>query len=171
MGRTWLRPLAEHGAELDRPGGETWRDDVPLCTAYPRRRSRCRGGPRGERPESRCRTSPTDPQGGAGPVGADFAGVLGGSPEGSLLHHAAWVGDAALVTRLLTREPTRKNRPRPVLRRPGRPTARRPTLSRAATTSPWPSPSAGPATRSTPSSSRWPRVRPTSGSRSAPSET
>jgi hypothetical protein len=34
-------------------------------------------------------------------VGPDFRGVVGGSPEGSLLQHAAWVGDAALVERLL----------------------------------------------------------------------
>ena len=29
-----LRLLAEHGAELDRPGGETWRGEVPLRTPY-----------------------------------------------------------------------------------------------------------------------------------------
>ena len=34
-------------------------------------------------------------------VGPDFRGVVGGSPEGSLLQHAAWVGDAAVVQRLL----------------------------------------------------------------------
>jgi hypothetical protein len=34
-------------------------------------------------------------------VGPGFRGVVGGSPEGSLLEHAAWVGDAALVERLL----------------------------------------------------------------------
>ena len=36
-------------------------------------------------------------------VGPDFRGVVGGSPEGSLLHHAAWVGDAQLVRLLLDR--------------------------------------------------------------------
>jgi ankyrin repeat protein len=36
-------------------------------------------------------------------VGADFAGVVGGSPRGTLLHHAAWVGDAELVRELLRR--------------------------------------------------------------------
>ena len=34
-------------------------------------------------------------------VGVDFRGVVGGSPEGTLLHHAAWVGDPDVVARLL----------------------------------------------------------------------
>jgi ankyrin repeat protein len=34
-------------------------------------------------------------------VGPSFRGVVGGSPEGTLLHHAAWVGSPVLVTRLL----------------------------------------------------------------------
>jgi hypothetical protein len=34
-------------------------------------------------------------------VGPGFRGVVGGSPEGTLVEHAAWVGDAALVERLL----------------------------------------------------------------------
>jgi ankyrin repeat protein len=33
-GPDFLRLLAAHGADLDRPGGETWRGDVPLRTAY-----------------------------------------------------------------------------------------------------------------------------------------
>jgi hypothetical protein len=33
-GPEFLRLLAEHGAEVDRPGGETWRGDVPLRTPY-----------------------------------------------------------------------------------------------------------------------------------------
>ena len=32
-------------------------------------------------------------------VGPGFAGVVGGSPEGTLLHHAAWVGDPDVVAR------------------------------------------------------------------------
>jgi ankyrin repeat protein len=36
-------------------------------------------------------------------VGPHFRGVVGGSPEGTLLHHAAWVGDAGLVRLLLAR--------------------------------------------------------------------
>ena len=36
-------------------------------------------------------------------VGAGFSGVVGGSPPGTLLHHAAWVGDVELVRRLLER--------------------------------------------------------------------
>lgn len=34
-------------------------------------------------------------------VGPDFHGVVGGSPDMPLLCHAAWVGDPAVVTRLL----------------------------------------------------------------------
>jgi len=34
-------------------------------------------------------------------VGPGFRGVVGGSPEGTLLHHAAWVGDPGLVRTLL----------------------------------------------------------------------
>jgi hypothetical protein len=33
-GPEFLRLLAQHGADLDRPGGETWRGDVPLRTPY-----------------------------------------------------------------------------------------------------------------------------------------
>ena len=34
-------------------------------------------------------------------VGPNFRGVVGGSPEGTLLHHAAWVANADLVAELL----------------------------------------------------------------------
>jgi len=134
-----VRLLAEHGADVDRPGGETWRGDVPLRTPYQHARLRARDDladtlaqlgasttvdpadaaveslARGERP-----TAPlperfdVDAQevvvlsalGGhveviVEAVGPGFRGVVGGSPEGSLLEHAAWVGDAALVERLL----------------------------------------------------------------------
>jgi hypothetical protein len=33
--------------------------------------------------------------------GVNFRGVVGGSPEGSLLQHASWVGSPELVRRLL----------------------------------------------------------------------
>jgi hypothetical protein len=36
-------------------------------------------------------------------VGPNFRGVVGGSPEGTLLHHAAWVGQPGLVRALLDR--------------------------------------------------------------------
>jgi ankyrin repeat protein len=36
-------------------------------------------------------------------VGPDFRGVVGGSPEGTLLHHAAWVGGSETVGALLAR--------------------------------------------------------------------
>ena len=36
-------------------------------------------------------------------LGPQFTGVVGGSPEGTLLHHAAWVGSPELVDRLLER--------------------------------------------------------------------
>ena len=34
-------------------------------------------------------------------AGRDFRGVVGGSPEGTLLHHAAWVGDPGAIATLL----------------------------------------------------------------------
>ncbi len=34
-------------------------------------------------------------------LGPDFRGVVGGSPEGSLLQHVAWVGKPALAQQLL----------------------------------------------------------------------
>jgi ankyrin repeat protein len=36
-------------------------------------------------------------------VGVDFAGVVGGSPEGTLLHHASWLGEVGAVRTLLAR--------------------------------------------------------------------
>ena len=34
-------------------------------------------------------------------LGPNFAGVVGGSPEGTLLHHAAWMGNPGVVGELL----------------------------------------------------------------------
>ena len=134
-----VRLLAAHGADLDRPGGETWRGSVPLRTPYRHARLRARDDvaatladlgastevdpadaaveslARGERPTTVVPEAPdVDAQevivlaalGGhldvvVETVGAGFRGVVGGSPEGSLVEHAAWVGDAALVERLL----------------------------------------------------------------------
>jgi ankyrin repeat protein len=136
-----LRLLVEHGADVDQPGGETWRGDVPLRTPYQHAVLRGRAdvadtlaelgaatdvGPadlavgavaRGERPAT---PLPADPDVDVQEVliltalfehpdlvvdlaGPDFRGVVGGSPEGTLLHHAAWVGNAGLVRRLLER--------------------------------------------------------------------
>jgi ankyrin repeat protein len=136
-----VRLLAERGADLDRPGGETWRGDVPLRTAYQHAVLRGRDDlaevlaelgadtrldpgdeavaalARGRRPQA---TLPQrlDPDGQEVVIltalrghadlvvdvaGADFRGVVGGSPAGTLLHHAAWVGQPALVARLLER--------------------------------------------------------------------
>jgi hypothetical protein len=36
-------------------------------------------------------------------LGTGFRGVVGGSPEGTLMHHAAWVGDPRVVGQLLAR--------------------------------------------------------------------
>jgi ankyrin repeat protein len=134
-----LQLLAERGAELDRPGGETWRGAVPLRTPYQHARLRNRTDAaqlladlgastdvaeedlavaavaHGAAPQSPLPADlDPDPQevlilaalrgqldAVVDAVGPDFAGVVGGSPKGSLLHHAAWVGDADLVTRLL----------------------------------------------------------------------
>jgi hypothetical protein len=134
-----VRVLAEHGADLDRPGGETWRGNIPLRTPYQHARLRGRDDVadtlaqlgastavdpadaaveslvRGERPTAPL-PEPLDVDqqevivlaalrgqldAVMDAVGPGFRGVVGGSPEGSLVEHAAWVGDAALVERLL----------------------------------------------------------------------
>jgi ankyrin repeat protein len=134
-----VRLLAEHGADVDRPGGETWRGNVPLRTPYQHARLRARNDladtlaqlgastavdPADAAVESLARGElPTTALAGAldvdqqevivlaalrghlaavvDAVGPGFRGVVGGSPEGTLVAHAAWVGDAALVERLL----------------------------------------------------------------------
>jgi ankyrin repeat protein len=134
-----VRLLAQHGADLDRPGGETWRGNVPLRTPYQHARLRARDDvaaalaelgasteldpadaaveslARGERPSTPLpETFDVDRQEAivlaalhghleavVDAVGPGFRGVVGGSPEGSLVEHAAWVGDSALVERLL----------------------------------------------------------------------
>ncbi len=131
--------LAAAGADLDRPGGETWRGDVPLRTPY--QHAVLRGKTdladllerlgaatdvdssdawvaqlaRGEEPQGDVPTSfdvdmqevviltalRMDAELVVRAVGIDFSGVVGGSPEGTLLHHACWVGSVDLVERLL----------------------------------------------------------------------
>jgi hypothetical protein len=140
-GPEFLRLLAEHGAELDRPGGETWRGDVPLRTPYQHARLRGRADSAEALAELGASTevAPEDLAvaavvGGERPavplpaeldpdaqevlilaalrgrldavvdaVGVDFSGVVGGSPEGTLLHHAAWIGNPVVVRALLDR--------------------------------------------------------------------
>ena len=140
-GTEFLALLADRGAELDRPGGETWRGRVPLRTPYQHALLRNRAEEarllagqgaatdvaaadlavaavaRGERPEAPLPDAlDPDPQevlilaalrgeldAVVDAVGPDFAGVVGGSPNGSLLHHAAWVGSPDVVRRLLAR--------------------------------------------------------------------
>jgi ankyrin repeat protein len=140
-GPDFLRLLAEHGADVDRPGGETWRGDVPLRTAYAHSALRNRTDnmralaelgattdvdsadlvvaeiARGENPSGPL-PDDLDPDAQEvlilsaleghldvviAAVGPSFRGVVGGSPEGTLLHHAAWVGNPDLVRALLER--------------------------------------------------------------------
>jgi ankyrin repeat protein len=140
-GPEFVELLAAHGADLDRPGGETWRGDVPLRTPYQHARLRGRDETakilaelgastavdpadeavealaRGERPRAALPDA-LDPDAQevivlaalrghlevvVDAVGPDFRGVVGGSPEGSLLHHAAWLGAPELVRELLGR--------------------------------------------------------------------
>ena len=134
-----LRLLAEHGADVDRPGGETWRGDVRLRTPYQHAVLRGRDDQtatlaslgaaadvsrddlavgavaRGERPPTALpATLDFDPQEVlvlaalrghlqlvVELVGPSFCGVVGGSPAGTLLHHAAWIGSAEVVRDLL----------------------------------------------------------------------
>src|SRR6185503_4172506 len=133
--------LVAHGADVDRPGGETWRGDVPLRTPY--QHAVLRGKDelaerlaqlgasteldpadaavasiaRGERPSTPL-PEPLDPdaqevivlaaQSGKlelvlDVVGTRFRGVVFGSPPGTLLHHAAWIGSVANAELLLER--------------------------------------------------------------------
>jgi ankyrin repeat protein len=140
-GPEFVRLLAEFGADLDRPGGETWRGNVPLRTPYQHALLRGRSDQaealaelgastdvdpadlavaavaRGERPDAPL-PDVLDPDAQetvilaalnrdldlvVGLVGPNFRGVVGGSPEGALLHHAAWVGRPDLVGDLLAR--------------------------------------------------------------------
>jgi len=140
-GPEFIRLLAEHGADLDRPGGETWRGRVPLRTPYQHAALRGRADrmealaalgastdvdpddlsvaavARGERPETPLPAT-LDPDAQEvlvlaalrghldivlDVVGPNFRGVVGGSPEGTLLHHAAWIGSPELVRELLAR--------------------------------------------------------------------
>jgi ankyrin repeat protein len=140
-GPEFLQLLVDHGAELDALGGETWRGDVPLRTAYAHAVLRNRvdnaellarlgastaidpadaavaAVARGERPsESVAFTMDPDRQevlilaalnghleAVTDIVGVNFSGVVGGSPEGTLLHHAAWMAKADVARELLTR--------------------------------------------------------------------
>lgn len=132
-----VRLLAEFGADVDRPGGETWRGHVPLRSPYRQAvlRNRrdlveelARLGASTEVPpedlavaavargEAATLPAELDPDaqevlilaalGGqldavVGAVGPGFRGVVGGSPPGTLLHHAAWIGTAAVARELL----------------------------------------------------------------------
>ena len=137
-GPEFVRLLHAHGADLDRPGGETWRGPVPLRTPYQHAVLRNRDDVAATLAELGASTevAPDDLavaararnenaelpaeldvdqqevlieavlRGRRDVVSVDFRGVVGGSPEGSLLQHAAWVGDAALVEYLLARGAT-----------------------------------------------------------------
>jgi ankyrin repeat protein len=133
--------LAARGADLDRPGGETWRGDVPLRTPYQHAVLRANDGVAAtlRRLGADTRVSAADAgvaalARGVAPaqplparldvdqqevlvlaalgghldavvdaVGVEFAGVVGGSPSGTLLHHASWVGAPEAVRALLAR--------------------------------------------------------------------
>jgi len=137
----FLRLLAEHGAELDRRGGEWSTPPEHWKTAYRNAVLRARDDlaavlaelgastdvepedvavaavVRGERPST---PLPAEPSPDAQEalilaalegrldlvvdlVGPGFFGHVGGGPPGTLLHHAAWVGNAAVVEELLRR--------------------------------------------------------------------
>jgi ankyrin repeat protein len=134
--------LVEHGADVDRPGGETWRGNVPLRTPYQHAVLRSRSDlaqtlvelgaetevapedlavaaiARGESPRTPLPDT-LDPdaqevlilaalrgsvEAVVHAVGPNFRGVVGGSPEGPLIAHAAWVGSPEVVRTLLARD-------------------------------------------------------------------
>ena len=188
--------LVSAGAEVDRPGGETWRGDVPLRTPY--QHAVLRGKDelakllaglgastdvdpadagvasiaRGERPtEPLPETLDPDAQEVivltalrgkldlvVDIVGPSFRGVVGGSPEGTLLHHAAWIGSPELVERLLAarrRSGRTVGRPSATRRSRGRCTGHSTTTCRIATSSGWQSAWSRPARRSSRSFSQF----------------
>jgi len=138
-GPEFVRLLAAHGGDVNRPGGETWRGNVPLRTPYQHARLRGRdelasvlaelGASTDVSPEDGAVSAlargerPTDPLPAAldpdaqevivfsalrghldavvDVVGPGFRGVVGGSPAGSLLQHASWLGDRDVVAALL----------------------------------------------------------------------
>jgi ankyrin repeat protein len=138
-GSEMIRLLARFGADVNRPGGESWRGDVPLRTPYQHAVLRARSDVASTLAELGASTEVANGDLGlahiaagelpAGPLpdeldpdaqevvtmaalsghldtvvcafGPDFRGVVGGSPEGGLLHHAAWVGSPQLVEALL----------------------------------------------------------------------
>ena len=139
-GPEFVRLLVEHGAELDRPGGEWSRPGESQHTAYQLAVRRGRddvaaaladlGASTALRPEDEAvaavargeqpaRPLPDEldpdarevlilsvlrpPHAALDLVEPNFRGAVGGSPAGTLLHHAAWVGDAELVRKLLER--------------------------------------------------------------------
>jgi ankyrin repeat protein len=150
-GPEFLQLLVDHGAELDALGGETWRGDVPLRTAYQHAVLRNRADnvellaklgasteidpvdasiaaiARGESPRWDIPSFVWDPDrqeviilaamngrldAVVEYVGTNFHGVVGGSPDGTLLHHAAWMAKADVVRELLRRgaDPDRTSR-------------------------------------------------------------
>lgn len=133
-GPEYLRLLVEHGAELEHRGGETWRGDVPLRTAYQHAVLRGREDSAATLAELGANTAVDEadravaelrddmPREGLDVdqqevlilgalrgnmervvelLGPNFRGVVGGSPEGSLLHHVCWVGNPELARFLL----------------------------------------------------------------------
>jgi ankyrin repeat protein len=138
-GTAMIRLLAQHGADVDRPGGETWRGNVPLRTPYQHAALRGRDDlaqllaelgasselsdtdravaalARGQSPDAAL-PEPLDVDAQevvilaalrghldvvVEAVGPNFRGVVGGSPVLPLIGHAAWVGSADTVRRLL----------------------------------------------------------------------
>ena len=141
-GPEFVRLLVEHGAELDRAGGEIeqWRQEVPPRTPYAQAILRGRDDVaealaelgasteldpgdagvaalvRGDRSASLSDELDLDQQEAIirsamrgnleatiDALGPDFHGVSDGSPDGTLLHHAAWYGDGEGVRKLLAR--------------------------------------------------------------------
>jgi ankyrin repeat protein len=148
-GPEFLQLLVDYGAELDALGGETWRGNVPLRTAYQHAVLRNRadnaellarlgastamdpvdaeiaeiargGSPRPDTPsfnwdpdrQEVIILAALDGQADLGLIGVNFHGVVGGSPDGTLLHHAAWMAKADVIRALLARgaDPNRASR-------------------------------------------------------------
>ena len=139
-GPEFVRLLVEHGAEIDRAGGEIeqWRQEVPPRTPYAQAMLRGRDDVAKALAELGASTELDPADAGVAALvrgdgsaslpdeldidqqeaiirsamrgnldatidalGPDFHGVSDGSPDGTLLHHAAWYGDGDGVRKLL----------------------------------------------------------------------
>jgi ankyrin repeat protein len=95
--------LAEHGAQLDRKGGEWSTPREQYRTAYQNAVMRNRVEIADLLVQLGADTTVAPEDLAVDALGPNFFGHVGGGPPGTMLHHASWVGDFDVVGRLLDR--------------------------------------------------------------------